>query len=300
MFAGREIPESANSLLLRLADVTVIAAPLAVKLPFNDILDPTTTWPKLRLTGLAERVPPEPAMPVPERSSTVVPFAPPDVVVKVTLALNAPVPVGAKVSVAEVVSPECRVIGRARLFMAKLAPLSVAWLMLRSLPPLFERITVLFWLDPTARLPKAIAVGFRESVAAAVASAETASEAKVCAFWSTKEIVTDGSPATAAWNLTVKDAACPAASTRGRVTPVTWKPEPTPVIELTVTEAEVLLEIESAMVALLPMATAPKLRLPFAKLTVAAGAEVALPPKPPQPTRSSRPSATTRAVAKRQ
>jgi hypothetical protein len=48
------------------------------------------------------------------------------------------------------------------------------------------------------------------------------------------------------------------------------------------------------------MATAPKLRLPLAKLTAAAGAEVALPPKPPHPTRRSRPSAITIAVAKRQ
>src|ERR1700690_1006167 len=273
MFAGSEIPETANSLLLRLADVTVIAVPLAVKLPFSDELDPTTTLPKLKLAGLAERVPSEPAMPVPERSSIAVPFAPWEVVVKVTLPLKAPVPVGAKVSVAEIVSPGCKVRGTLRLLMAKLAPLSVAWLTVRSLPPLFERIAVLFWLDPTARLPNAIAEEFSESAPAATASAEAESEARVCAFWSTKEMLTDGSPGAAAWNLTLKDADCPAASTRGRVTPVTWKPEPTPVIELTVTEAEVLLEIESAMVALLPMATAPKLRLAFATLT-AAGREV--------------------------
>ena len=49
--AGSEIPESTNSLLLRLADVTVTDAPLAVRLPLSDELDPTTTLPKLRLVG---------------------------------------------------------------------------------------------------------------------------------------------------------------------------------------------------------------------------------------------------------
>jgi hypothetical protein len=37
--------------LLRLADVIVIGAPLAVKLPLSDELDPTTSVPKLRLLG---------------------------------------------------------------------------------------------------------------------------------------------------------------------------------------------------------------------------------------------------------
>ena len=48
---GSEIPESANSALLRLADVTVTDAPLAIRLPLNDEFDPTTTLPKLRLVG---------------------------------------------------------------------------------------------------------------------------------------------------------------------------------------------------------------------------------------------------------
>ena len=60
--------------------------------------------------------------------------------------------------------------------------------------------------------------------------------------------------------------------------PATWKPEPTPVIELTVTEEEVLLEIVSASVVLLPMATDPKLRLPLATLTAAATAGLELRP----------------------
>ncbi len=64
IFAGSEIPETANSLLLRLADVTVIAVPVAVKLPFSDELDPTATLPKLRLAGDTANWPA--AVPVPE------------------------------------------------------------------------------------------------------------------------------------------------------------------------------------------------------------------------------------------
>ncbi len=62
--AGSEIPESANSLLLRLADVTVTDAPVAVRLPLSDELNPTTTLPKLRLVGETANVPA--AVPVPE------------------------------------------------------------------------------------------------------------------------------------------------------------------------------------------------------------------------------------------
>jgi len=64
MLAGSEIPESANSLLLRPADVTVIAVPLAVRLLFSDELDPTATLPNVRLSGDTANWPT--AVPVPE------------------------------------------------------------------------------------------------------------------------------------------------------------------------------------------------------------------------------------------
>src|SRR5271157_1705219 len=61
---GSEIPESANSPLLRLADETVTEAPLAIRLPFSAEFDPTVTLPKLRLVGDTAKVPA--AVPVPE------------------------------------------------------------------------------------------------------------------------------------------------------------------------------------------------------------------------------------------
>jgi hypothetical protein len=51
MVTGSEIPESTNSPLLRLADETVAAVPLAVRLPLSAELVPTVTLPKLRLVG---------------------------------------------------------------------------------------------------------------------------------------------------------------------------------------------------------------------------------------------------------
>src|ERR1035438_4934151 len=66
MVAGGEIPESTNSLLSRVADVTVTEAPLAIRLPLSDALDPTTTLPKVRLVGETANWPK--AVPVPERA----------------------------------------------------------------------------------------------------------------------------------------------------------------------------------------------------------------------------------------
>ena len=48
---GREIPESANSLLLLLAAEIVTDDPLASRVPFSELFAPTITLPKLKLTG---------------------------------------------------------------------------------------------------------------------------------------------------------------------------------------------------------------------------------------------------------
>ena len=92
---GSEIPESANSPLFRLADVTVTDAPLAIRLPLSDELDPTTTLPKLRLVGDTANWPA--VVPVPETAMLSGEFDAFDVTVRFPLA--APVPVGVKVAV---------------------------------------------------------------------------------------------------------------------------------------------------------------------------------------------------------
>jgi hypothetical protein len=93
--AGSEIPESTNSLLLRLADVTVTDTPLAVRLPLSDELNPTTTLPKLRLVGETANVPA--AVPVPESAMLSVEFDALEATDRFPLA--APALVGVKVAV---------------------------------------------------------------------------------------------------------------------------------------------------------------------------------------------------------
>jgi hypothetical protein len=50
-------------LLLEFAADTVTAAPVAVKLPLNVLLDPTVTLPKLRALGEIDSCPDAPAVP---------------------------------------------------------------------------------------------------------------------------------------------------------------------------------------------------------------------------------------------
>lgn len=214
-----------------------------------------------------------------------------------TFPIKLPLPGGAKVTVAEVESPECKVRGRARLPRVKPAPLSVAWLRVRSLPPVLERVTVAFLLEPAATLPKVTGDGVGERTPAATASPVAESETTVCEFRSSKAMVTVGSPAAAAVKVTLKAAVCPAAKTVGMVMPVTWKPEPKPATEATVTEDEVLFEIELFRVTLLPMATAPKFRLAFATATAPCGCDP--PVKPPHPARISRLAARAREATHR-
>ena len=79
---------------------------------------------------------------MPERLSTTELFVWSAVVAKVTLPLKFPVPVGANVIVAVVDDPAFSVSGRARLLIENPAPLIVADEMMRSVPPLFESVTV--------------------------------------------------------------------------------------------------------------------------------------------------------------
>ena len=74
--------------------------------------------------------------------STTVLFVWSAVVAKVTLPLKFPAEAGANVIVADVDDPGFSVSGRARLLIENPAPLIVADLMMTSVPPLFESVTV--------------------------------------------------------------------------------------------------------------------------------------------------------------
>jgi len=131
---------------------------------------PTWILPNARLEGLGASVPG--VTPTPEKLSNTLLLTPSAVVANVTLPLKFPVPVGANVIVVEADVPAWTVSGSARLLIENPAPLIVACVMVRSVPPLFERVTALVWLDPIWVFPKATCEGFGESLPSVTAVAE--------------------------------------------------------------------------------------------------------------------------------
>src|ERR1700674_1585437 len=131
--------------------------------------------PNARLEGLGVSVPGETRSP--ERLSTIflVTWSA-ATVSNETLPLKFPPPVGANVIVAEADVPAISVSGRARLLMENPAPLIAARVMVRSVPPLFARVTVLVWWLPTVVFPKATGEGLGESFPRVTALPEADSE----------------------------------------------------------------------------------------------------------------------------
>lgn len=116
-------------------EIVTLDPPVLVTVSDVLLLLPTCTLPNARLAGLGESVPG--VTPVPVKETATLLFVPFEVVAKVTLPLKFPVPVGANVIVVEVDVPALSVSGRERLLIVNPAPLKVADVMLRSLPPEF-------------------------------------------------------------------------------------------------------------------------------------------------------------------
>ena len=75
------------------------------------------------------------------------------------------------------VLPGCSVSGKARLLIAKPAPLNEACVMVTSVAPLLERVTLLVLLAPTLTFPKLSEEGFSESCPGSTPSPLTVMEA---------------------------------------------------------------------------------------------------------------------------
>lgn len=90
-----------------------------------------------------------------------------------------------------------RVAGKVSGPRLNAAALEVTVEMVTLDPPVLVRVSDKLELLPTATLPKARLVGLAASVPGVTAVAVADSEAKVCAFGATKEIVVVGSPAVA-------------------------------------------------------------------------------------------------------
>jgi hypothetical protein len=146
MVTPGENPESTNSLLLRLAEVTVTDAPLAVRLPLSAELDPTTTLPKLRLVGDTAKVPA--AVPVPESAILSGEFDAFETIDK--LPVTAPALLGVNVAVKVTLWPDVRLMGKPlNPLIEKAAPVTFAAEMATVDPPLFVRVSDKFVLLPS-------------------------------------------------------------------------------------------------------------------------------------------------------
>jgi hypothetical protein len=159
---GSEIPETANSLLFRLADVMFTAEPLALRDPVNALLDPTVTFPKLRLPGDTVKVPEAP--PVPESAMFSGEFFAFDTIEMLPLA--EPPPVGENVAVKVTLWFAVRLIGRVNPVIENPPPETFACEMVTVDEPLLVKVSDKLVVLPTCTVPKARLEGFAASVPA--------------------------------------------------------------------------------------------------------------------------------------
>jgi len=121
---------------------------------------PTCRLPKLKLVGVAERLPAATA--VPERARLTALLEPLSVSTRVPLAL--PADSGAKTTLKLVLCPGIRVKGRLKPVVLKPSPVTAAWLIVRLVTPVFDNVSDWAWLVPTWTLPKLTLVGPAVSV----------------------------------------------------------------------------------------------------------------------------------------
>jgi hypothetical protein len=141
--------------LAEIAEMVRLVPPVLVRVSDRFVLVPTCTLPNARLAGLATRSPA--VTPVPESGIVKLESDPVDVML--TLPLAAPLALGLKVIVNEVLWPAVSVTGRARPLKLNPVPLAAAAEIWRVVPPLLVRVSVSDLGAPTCTLPNATLVG---------------------------------------------------------------------------------------------------------------------------------------------
>jgi hypothetical protein len=119
---------------------------------------PTATLPSERLDGFGLSAPCD--TPVPETGMLKLGFEPLDVIV--TFPLAAPVVVGAKLTLNEVLCPAVSVIGSVRPVKLNPVPLTDAAEIVTLVPPLLTRASGWLLLVPTVTLPSPMLLGLGE------------------------------------------------------------------------------------------------------------------------------------------
>jgi hypothetical protein len=216
-------PERTNSLLLRLADVTVTDEPLAVRLPVRAELEPTATLPKLRLVGETAKVPA--AVPVPESAILSGEFDAFETMER--LPLTAPALAGVKVAVKVTLWPAGRLMGKPlNPVIEKAEPVTFAAEMVTVDPPVLLTVSDKFVLLPTCVLLNARLVGFalRAPAVRPVPESEMVRlESDPVSVMLTLPLA---APLALGLKVTVKDVLCPADNVTGRERPLMVNPVP--------------------------------------------------------------------------
>lgn len=135
--SGKDKPLKLNPVPLALAaEIVRLVPPELVSVSVSDLDEPSWTLPKARLVGFGVRVPC--ATPVPDRGMLKLGFDPFEVIV--TLPLAAPLAVGEKRTVYEVLCPAFKVKGKDRPLKLNPVPLALAAEIVRLLPPEFVSV----------------------------------------------------------------------------------------------------------------------------------------------------------------
>jgi hypothetical protein len=222
------------------------------------LLSPTCTLPKLRLAGLALRVPGA-AVPVPDSGTLKLGLVASLVMVKAPLAL--PTDAGAKTTLNVLVAPAAKVRGRVRPFTLKLVPVAEAWLMVTLDPPEFVKVSCNVLLEPVCTEPKPRLELLGESVPGVTPVPESVMASAPLEASLVMERLPLALPPEAGLKTTLKDAVLPAAIAKGRFRPLKLNPVPLRVAWVTVTSEPPVFDSVSEIVWLFPTTTLPKLRL---------------------------------------
>ena len=154
---GKVKPLTENTDPVKFAwEMVIVDPPVLVSVSDKFALLPTCTLPKARLVGFAVSVPC--AAPVPERGMLKLESEP--VEVTLTLPLAAPLAVGEKSTVKDVLWPAVNVKGKDSPLKLNPVPLAEEAEIVRFVPPVLVRVSVIDFEVPTWMFPKLKLDGF--------------------------------------------------------------------------------------------------------------------------------------------
>jgi hypothetical protein len=245
--------------LIATEEIVTLVPPVLVIDSESDGSPPNVTLPKLRLAGLAPRVPPE--TPVPDSAIVSVESEAFELMVTVPLAL--PPAWGANRTLNVVLCDALSVSGVVMPVSPKPVPLTEACETVTLDPPVLGRVTVWDCWLPTVTLPKVSLPGFSESCPGVDAEVPVPVSVRLVVLVALLVMVAVALkfPAALGLNLTLTVVLCPDARVIGRLGEVREKYFVEIATLLTVTEFGPELVAVAERVVLLPAATLPKFKV---------------------------------------